>query len=95
MQEAGIRPSGFRGLACLRDVVEDLSEPRDGTLDSELKHFVLRASRYPVVPSMACCPRDDQERAGKEADAERVPFGGVFKEHCGVRLGTKNGHRVA
>ena len=44
---------------------------------------------------MACGPREDKERAGKEADAKRVPVGGVFKEHCGVQLGAKNGHRVA
>ena len=95
VQEAAIRPSGFRGIACLWDVAEDQSEPRDGTRDSEPKHFVFPASGYPVVPLMACCRREDQERAGKEAGAERVPVGGVFKEHCGVRLGTKNGHRVA
>ena len=34
VQEAGIRPSGFRGLACLWDVAEDESEPRDGARDS-------------------------------------------------------------
>ena len=34
VQEAGIRPSGFRGLACLWDVAEDQSEPRDGMRDS-------------------------------------------------------------
>ena len=43
---------------------------------------------------MSCGPREDQERAGKETDAARVRVGGVYKEHCGVRLGTKNGHRV-
>ena len=32
---------------------------------------------------MACGPRDDKERAGKEADAKRVPVGGVLREHCG------------
>ena len=68
---------------------------RDGTRDSEPKHFVFPVSGYPVVPLMACCPREDQERAGKKADAKRVPVRGVLKEDCGIQLGTKNGHRVA
>ena len=48
-----------------------------------------------MVPLMACGPGEDKEGAGEEADAKRVPVGGVFDEHHGVRLGAENGHRVA
>ena len=50
VQQAGIRPSGFRGLACLWDVAEDWSEPRDGTRDNEPKHFVSRGATHGVLP---------------------------------------------
>ena len=62
---------------------------------SKPKQLVFPPSGYPLVPLMACGPRGGKERAGKEADAKLVPVGGGLKEHCSVRLGAENGHRVA